>query len=333
MDELDLIRSFRADVRPPSAAATARAERAWRRAPGPRAHLTPRRAVAGVLVAAGIAALLVLPGERDGGLGPSEAAAAALRQAADSQPVGLPGPLRAGEFWYFRMRSASVIGGDEIGGYTAIQPQVREEWVAIDGTRRTLVRPAGPLRFPGPRDRERWEAAGSPQLSAPGPEEHWFSAPRKGPFYFGGKAMSYADLLALPRDAAALYGRFRAAAVECECGHSVDNQTFVLVADMLHTAPLPDDLRAALLRAAALIPGIELVPHERDAVGRRGIAVAYDYAHRREALVFDSETHKLLGETQRQLARDDLADGGPGQLLGATAYMKSGVVASRTLRP
>ena len=33
MNELDLIRSFRADVPGPSAAATARAERAWRPAP------------------------------------------------------------------------------------------------------------------------------------------------------------------------------------------------------------------------------------------------------------------------------------------------------------
>ena len=31
MDELDLIRSFRADTAPPTALATARAERAWRR--------------------------------------------------------------------------------------------------------------------------------------------------------------------------------------------------------------------------------------------------------------------------------------------------------------
>jgi hypothetical protein len=333
MDELELICSFRADVPSPSAAAVARAERAWRRRRPGRRRWAPRLIAAGGLAAAAIAAAVVVPGEDHGHLGPANATAAeTLRSAADVQSFGLPRPLRPTEFWYFRMRSNSLIGGDE-SGYTAIQPQVREEWVAADGTRRVHVRPAGPLRFPGPRDRARWEADGSPQISSPGPEDYLSGAPRRGPFYLGDAPMTYHELLALPRDAEGLYARLRAAAVKCECGHSVDDETFVIVADSLHTLPLPDDLRAALLRAAALIPGIELVPRERDAAGRQGVAVASDYAHRRDALVFDSDTHELLGETTRQLARDEFADGSPGQQLGATAYMEAGIVASRTQRP
>jgi len=42
--------------------------------------------------------------------------------------------------------------------------------------------------------------------------------------------MTYRELLALPRDPATLYRRFHDAAVECECGNSVDQETFVLVA-------------------------------------------------------------------------------------------------------
>src|SRR4051794_41216397 len=194
MDELDLIRSFRADVPAPSAAATARAEHAWRRAPSRRRRLTaprlPRLAAAGALAAAAIAAAVALPGGDGGGVGPAEASAAdALRQAADAQS-GMPArPLRAGEFWYVRTRSASIIGGDEAGGYTAIQPQVREGWVAADGSRRQLVRPAGRLRFPGPRDRARWEAAGKPQLTPDDTEEHRFRPQRHGAFYLGDAPM------------------------------------------------------------------------------------------------------------------------------------------------
>jgi hypothetical protein len=51
--------------------------------------------------------------------------------------------------------------------------------------------------------------------------------------------MSYADLLALPRDAEGLYGRLRAAAADCRCGHSVDSETFVIVGDMLRSDPCP----------------------------------------------------------------------------------------------
>jgi hypothetical protein len=332
MDELDLIRSFRADMPAPSAGAVRRAGRAWRR-PEPRRRWAPRLAVAAALAAAAIAAVVALPGGDDGRLGPANARAAeTLRRAADAQSFGLPRPLRPGEFWYFRMRTDTLIGGDE-SGYTAVQPQVREEWVSADGTRRTRSAPTGPARFPSSRDRARWEAAGSPPLGSDAVEDHLLATPRGRPFNLADQSMSYADLLALPRDAEALYERLHTAAVECGCGANVDDETFTIVADTLHSNPLPDDLRAALLRAAALIPDIKLVAHERDAAGRRGIAVGHDHARRRHALVFDSKTYQLLGETTRQLARDEYAGGRPGQLLGSTAYMESDIVTSRAQRP
>ena len=332
MDELDLIRSFRADLPAPSAGAVGRAERAWRRG-RPRRRWAPRLAGASGLAAAAIAAAVALPGGDDGRLGPAKATAAeTLRRAAEAQTFGLPRPLRPGEFWYFRMRTDTIVGGDE-SGYTAVQPQVREEWVSADGTRRARIVPAGPVRFPSPRDRARWETAGSPSFESDGVEDYWFPTPRKRPFYLADRSMTYAGMLALPRDAEALYGRLRAGAVECECGPNADHETFTIVADTLHTTPLPNDLRAAFLRAAALIPGIKFVSDERDAAGRRGIAVGHDHARRREALVFDSHSYQFLGETTRQLARDGYAGGRPGRLLGSTAYMESGIVTSRAERP
>jgi hypothetical protein len=333
MDDLALIRSLRADVPPPSGAAVARAGRAWRRDRGRGRRWAPRVVAAGGLAAAAIVAGVLLTGGDDVRLGAAKATAVeTLHRAAEAQTFGLPRPLRPGEFWYFRMRTDTLIGGDE-SGYTAVQPQVREEWVSADGTRRAHIVPAGPVRFPSSRDRARWEAAGSPPLASGGVEDYRFPTPRKGPFYLAGRPMSYADLLALPRDAEALYARIRAGAVECECGPNVDHETFTIVADTLHTSPLPDDLRAAFLRAAALIPGIKFVARERDAAGRRGIAVGHDHARRREALIFDGRTYQLLGETTRQLARDEYAGGRRGQLLGSTAYLDSGIVTSRAQRP
>jgi hypothetical protein len=336
VNELDLIRSFRADVPPPSGAAVARAGHAWRRERARgwrRRRWAPQLVAAGGLAAIAVAAGVLLPGDDEGRLGPARATAAeTLRHAAAAQSFGLPRPLRPGEFWYFRMRTDTLIGGDE-SGYTAVQPQVREEWVSADGTRRARIAAAGPVRFPSARDRARWEAAGRPPFASGGLQDYRFETPRKRPFHLADSDMTYADLLALPRDAESLYARIRAGAVECECGPSVDHETFTIVADTLHTTPLPDDLRAAFLRAAALIPGIRLVAHERDAAGRPGIAVGHDHARRREALVFDSRTYELLGETTRQLARDEYAGGRPGQLLGSTAYMQSGIVSSRSERP
>jgi hypothetical protein len=339
MNELDLIRTFRADMPAPNADETARADRAWRRARSPRWQLAPvpyvsRLAAAGALAAAAVAAAVVLPGGDESRLAPAKAAAAeTLTRAAAVQEGELSRPLRAGEFWYVRTQSATTIGGDEHGGYTAIQPELREEWVARDGTRRWVVRPTGPLRFPGPRDRARWEAAGSPAVTAGAPEEHRAPAPRRGPFYLGDAAVSYADLLALPRDAQALYQRLRQAAVDCDCGHNVDSETFVIVGDTLRSTPIPDDLRAAFLRAAALIPGIRLVAQERDVTGRPAVGVAYDYAGRRDELLFDRDSFTRLGENDRRLTRADYADARPGQLVGGWAYVDSGIVTSQFARP
>ena len=327
MDELDLIRSFRADTSPPSALATARAERAWRRPEPRRPRWSGRLAIAACVAAAATTAALVIPGERDTRLGTSAASAAGtLRLAAKSQEGGLLRPLRAGEFFYVRTKTAWSMGGDVEGAYTVIAPGVRESWVAIDGERRFRTRPDGPIRFPGPRDRTRWEAAGSP----PGvvSSDHHEPAPKQGPFYLGGEPMSYAELLALPRKARALYRRVRQEAVDCECGHSVDNETFVIIGDLMRENPIPADLEAALLRAAALIPGIKLIGAERDVAGRLGVGVAVDYAGHRNILIFDRKTHELLGENERLLERKNYVDGDPGELVSGSAVLASRVVDS-----
>lgn len=153
-----------------------------------------------------------------------------------------------------------------------------------------------------------------------GGADHRVGPPKRGPFYLGDQPMSYAELLALPREAEALHARLRDAAVRCECGHSVDNETFVIVGDLLRENPIPMDLEAALLRAAALIPGIKLVESERDVAGRPGVGVAVDHAGYRNVLIFNGDSHELLGENERHL----------GELTGGSAILASGVTDSMT---
>jgi hypothetical protein len=301
MNELDLIRSFRADLPAPSAAATARAERAWRRPKrrarmrrlltppqrGARGFMTPRNAaaLAAVLAVAGAAAF-VLPSGEDAGLGAQPASAAGvLRHAAAAQAGGVTRPLRPGEYWYVRRRTTWGTDG------------VREDWVGVDGRRRWVMPVDGK---PGKRSEYR-----------AGPPKHL-------PFYDGAKFVSYAELLDLPRDTEALYRRLRQAAVDCECGNGIDEETFVIAADLLRDNPLPADLRAAIMRATALIPGIDLLDDERDVAGRRGVGVAYDAPGRDKVLIFDPRTYELLGERE--------GDGG-------SADLESAIVSSIDERP
>jgi hypothetical protein len=342
MNELDLIRSFRSDVPEPSAAAAPRARRAWRpprrrsRLPRPRAL-----ALAGALAAVGTALALVLPAGDDGRLGsPPASAAEVLKRAAAAQTAPAR-PLRLGEYWYVRIR-ASWLTTTEAGGlpigYTA--PELREDWIAIDGYRGFRSRSAGPVRFVGPRDRARWEAAGKPDLFTPDQPGRMFryrpepgSEAAQKPFYDGSKQVSYRELLDLPRRPAALHAHLRATADACDCGQSVEQETFVIVGDLLRDTPIPGDLRAALLRAAAHIPGIERIERVRDVAGRPGTGVAIDSEGTRSVLIFDPQSYALLGESEFALEGAEFADAEPGELVSGSAIMKSGIVRSPTAVP
>ncbi|MBP2702823.1 CU044_5270 family protein [Microbispora sp. RL4-1S] len=81
---------------------------------------------------------------------------------------------------------------------------------------------------------------------------------------------------------------------------------------------VPQGVRAALYRATALIPGVQLVPHARDALGRRGVGVAFTLNGERTEWIFDSATLSRLG------TRDYLVTGsGRG---GAGTVMSTDVV-------
>jgi hypothetical protein len=58
-------------------------------------------------------------------------------------------------------------------------------------------------------------------------------------------------------------------------GQSPDQEAFTTVGDMLREAIAPPDVSAALYRAAALIPGVRVIPHATDILGQPGIGVQF----------------------------------------------------------
>jgi hypothetical protein len=88
--------------------------------------------------------------------------------------------------------------------------------------------------------------------------------------------------------------------VERGHGPGPDQEAFVTIGDLLRNTIAPPKVAAALYRAAALIPGVTLVPHATDAIGRHGVAVArigpgVDGGIRDE-LIFSRTTLRLIGE-------------------------------------
>jgi len=88
--------------------------------------------------------------------------------------------------------------------------------------------------------------------------------------------------------------------VERGHGPGPDQEAFVTIGDLLRNTIAPPKVAAALYRAAALIPGVTLIPNATDAVGRHGVAVGrigpgVDGGVREE-LIFSRATWQLLGE-------------------------------------
>ena len=345
MDELDLIRGFRQDVPAPSRAARERAVRELRAASGGprRPRLRIALPAAGAAAAAGVAAVLAL-GSSDGGLTPEASAAERLREAAsvaERQPD--PRAIGPGQFWYQRSIEAylTTTGGvpaDDPSAtehpFSLIQPHIREQWIGRDGGGRVRTRLRGEPRFPGPRDRERWQAAGSPDLGGEMdlPLVNEDAPPPGAPgFSLGQEAISYEQLLDLPTDADRLYERLRQAAERG--GSGPDDELFTIVGDLLRGAPIPSDLRGALYRVAARVPGIRAVGEVRDAAGRRGVGIGRDNQGVRSVLIFDPATAELLGEQNVLLERGDYVDAAPGTVTGEAAYLEAGVVDSTRERP
>jgi hypothetical protein len=88
-----------------------------------------------------------------------------------------------------------------------------------------------------------------------------------------------------------------------EKGHGPNpaEEAFTTIGDLLNQSIAPPRVSAALYRAAALIPGVTVVPDAVNAVGRRGVAVAImaegagGVRDVREEWIFDRTTLQMIG--------------------------------------
>jgi hypothetical protein len=79
-------------------------------------------------------------------------------------------------------------------------------------------------------------------------------------------------------------------------------EAFNTIGDLLREAVAPPQVSAALYRAAALIPGVTVVPDATDAIGRHGVAVAMTYQGVRTEWIFNKQTLQYLGEHDINIA-------------------------------
>lgn len=304
IDDLERVRSFRADE-PPVTDESRRAARAAlaqamasssqpNRGPSSRSPRPPNRRRAwllrGGVVAVAVLAALVIVGLAGSGsvTAPSTAAAAVLRQLANIAAAGPSTVPAAGQYLFVDSENDyPAISVGRHGNCVTYATDHRQVWIGADGS--GLLRDTnGPTRFTSLADRAtcvRMLPHGQPRAGQT--SNLWFAARC---FMLGPTD----DMQALSTNPRVLLRQMR----RIDGGTPGPAEDFVHVGDFLRETDASPALRAALYRAAALIPGVHLLGMARDHLGRRGLGVAYDSRGNHSELIFNPSTSALMGEQQ-----------------------------------
>lgn len=135
---------------------------------------------------------------------------------------------------------------------------------------------------------------------------------------------SYRLLAGLPTDPQTLLAMI----YDQEAGHGPDpdSEAFTTIGDLLRDSVPPPAVSAALYRAAALIPGVQLVPDAVDAAGRHGVAVSRTSQATRYEWIFDRTSLQLIGQREVLIKTNQL--GRAGAIEDNTAILAKAIVNS-----
>ncbi|MET3919101.1 CU044_5270 family protein [Arthrobacter sp. UYEF20] len=354
MDDLQLLREMRSDIGSAPAATLARGRTKLMARidsdsrPGattgthPPATVSPIRFRRRVLMASAAAALLVggiivADVVRPSGPGATAEAAEVLNNAAaatirTSDPVVGPGQ-------YLKIETTELTGGgmqaadgsdiswQETAGGQVYVPADREgEWVWNREERVPLESSSEAAKAAAAEMRKRVASSLWPEGQ---PRPVGIQRAPGGAFYGNKPTVIIGTPLkeagSLPRDPQALldiiYERTKGA------GKSPEAEAFVTIADGLRTGVVPADLRAALYKAAALIPGVTVGDRQATVDGRTGIAIGIPSPDggARQDIIIDPTSGLVIGE-QDVLLKD--YPGSPAGTVSTWTSVRTSVVDS-----
>ena len=302
--------------------------------------------VAAGLAAVALAAVVTLPRALPGDeLGPSPAAAAVLERAAVAATAY--SREREGRYAYSKAETLYSATTADNPPYTLLFREVRETWVAADGSgRMRTVRVRDPI-FPGPRDRERWLASGGWRPPGGTREQPLRMHPRdaaelaqRPPADLDrqelDRLMNAPAHLPIDPDRLEPFVRAYAEMLAGTDTQTVEGAMFNQLADLLEEVQGSAELRAATYRVLARLDGIELVGPARDPAGRPGTAIdapvgSADDLRRR--VVIDPATGNLLAQQTVVVRRVPWLDAEPGGVVSQVVYLETGWVDGLRERP
>ena len=302
-------------------------------APAPSAP--PRRrwgwwAAAGT-VAAVVASLLVVQTLRTDHV-PNAAAVRELNLAAD-RINAVDEPLGPGEYRYVATHAWWMSTAYE---YSYLGENLLETWVPADetqmwlwrrdvtGARKWLAGTEAEARADNiPLDDMEW-----PEGEWQAPCGDWFAEEeQRKPCSMVGSWQSPNDefMAALPREPAKLYDRLRE-----DVGGRGEAHMVIYVADILRSGLVPADLRAALYRVLAQVPGLEITEQVANLDGAKGTAFGLSVNGTRHEVIIDPATGQFIGE--RQITDKGFAGVPAGSVTGYTS-VTTAVVPAMGVRP
>lgn len=326
MDELTLLRRLDADADAPAPsrqtatdafAALEQRMAAAEHAAG--AHAVPRRrrrvvrlrwaALATTGIAALVAALVLT--DTLAGLHPGASAQAAelLNRAADTTIRSVDPTLRPGQYRKVVYRSVHAIETGNQTGATVLF-SIREDrtnWIPAN-----LHDEWTEVRYPGHSAGQYWGQGA--KWAATQADKEWDKHPdpqvlhgKEGKYFGGDSSETPGTVNALPRDARVLLNHIYR--VTLGSGTSADDEALVFISDTLNTGYADAGTRAALYRAAALIPDVTVTADSATLNGTTGITIGRvepKYGIRQD-LIIDPATGTLIGE--RRVSTRNLLDG------------------------
>ncbi|MBK3580775.1 CU044_5270 family protein [Streptomyces sp. MBT65] len=287
MRGLEPLREWDADTPPLTDAARARARfRLYETMSAPAAQVTVgrrpflRMAVAGVATAA-VATTVLVAGNNSSSPHTRPVSATTVLHGAAAEERRLEKPIapRDDQFIYTKeiIKETPTKGG-------GTRTYVDESWNSVDGSKKSYVSELG---------RKQWVPVYRPGQGT-WPPTKW------------------TELRQLPTDPGKLVIALRDMGGKPDYSQPMRAadwpMTQVFVSGLLRAPVLPKGLRSAAYEALATVPGIKVLPHQKDADGREGIGIQYvgapgtPWAHGGPILVFDPKTYRYLGMRDRRTA-------------------------------
>lgn len=283
-------------------------------------RLVPSAAAA--LIAAAVATVIIV----SQGTSPSPALAGTVLDAS-AAALQRSGPsLELGPHDYLYERSVSLSRFVDPGGHILLH-ELGESWTARNGAgrsedivlNRSVVRRHLDVRL--------------------GPSA-WRLRPSARPFTLAYPiSLSYSQLQQLPsspKRLASIVSRLadRTARAEGESSSRGARSEIVLYTlRALALSPAPTAVRAAVYQVMASTPGIKLLGHRRDALGRRGDMFTATLGPMRTEMIINPTTGRLLQFTRVLMHRSRLEPGWLPGLISRDTYVEQVVVGSTSARP